>query len=546
MSQKQIEVQSLIDDSTNKSGVYYNFIVEQHVETKKEKDSFSIYKAEFNFVYNREAKIYESYIDANNNLSELNLINFYDVLDNNVNSKKNDLTQYFEKDLDLKFRNISNKIKLFSTGLKEYQTLEDFLPFYTQIIYDNVLYRKSKIFSLFREYNIQRDILKFFSSEFSQNSKYVEISNGILLDNDIINDYSFFNKFQEILDSNTITYDDAKAKKDTYFEVIGYKISKYYGSKGYDNNPIQEWYIPNVSSKDTQLIDSQIKYSKKYFYKISLILATVGIKYTSSLVTDTSVFLTEVDSTGYEGFLLESPPVQPDIFFVPYMGEANRIKVLLNGIIDKYEAKPVKILASDVDFIKTLQNSDLVSGDKIIYESKDSIKQFQVMRLDAPPVTYEDFAFGKIINIPKGLTTLEDDIESNKKYYYIARCIDFHGQISNPTEVFTVELVNDLGTIYPIFGTYTFQKQEELKQLSKKFSKTLLLEPRLTHLIYDEERNKDLEGLTDKDAILQNVKIGTVTPDIWDKKFKLRVTSLSTGKKIDLNLQFKKQRLQKK
>lgn len=532
MSQKQIQIQSAVSDP-----FYYNFMANQHVETKKE-EGYSIYKAEFNFVYNWEAKLYENYI-IQNKPPELDLINFYNLVDRYADNTKFDFKGYFQKDLVEKINNPTIKTTILP-NLKKYSLFIDYLPYYTEIIFDNVLYSVSKMSQLFKEYNIQDKVLEYFSKN-QNNLTYVEISSGILFDNDIAKEPSFFQKFNNIIDKSAINIAQANNKEETYFEVIGYKISKYYGSKGF-KDAVQEWYILNTSDEKNRFIDSQIIYEKNYFYKISMITATIGLKKDGT----SSVLLMETESTGYEGYLLESPPVHPDLYFATYSGDTNKIKVLLNGIVDKYESKPIKILQSDVEQIKKILNSDLAKGDKVTYESKDTVKKFQVIRLDVAPSSYEDFAFGKIVNIPSGLTTFEDDIEQNKKYYYIARSIDFHEHFSNPTEVFTVEIINDLETVYPIFGIYEFKKDEELKELSKKFNKVLSLQPRLAHLIYDENRNKGLEQKTDQNTILQTVNIGTTTPEIWDKNFKVRITSLSTGKKIDLNLKFKKNRLQKK
>lgn len=41
-----------------------------------------------------------------------------------------------------------------------------------------------------------------------------------------------------------------------------------------------------------------------------------------------------------------------------------------------------------------------------------------------------------------------DYISSNKKYYYTFRMVDVHGHVSNPTEIYEIELVNDEGSVY--------------------------------------------------------------------------------------------------
>ena len=42
----------------------------------------------------------------------------------------------------------------------------------------------------------------------------------------------------------------------------------------------------------------------------------------------------------------------------------------------------------------------------------------------------------------------KDTIQTNKKYYYTFRTVDFHGNVSNPSPIYEVELVDDEGRRY--------------------------------------------------------------------------------------------------
>jgi hypothetical protein len=110
----------------------------------------------------------------------------------------------------------------------------------------------------------------------------------------------------------------------------------------------------------------------------------------------------------------------------------------------------------------------------------------------------------------------------------MARSVDYHDKISNPTHIFEVELINDNGTIYPNIEIVQFDKNEMLKTNLKSFRRYLKIAPALKQiLVKDENKEKD------------NIKLGLSTESVWDKNMKIRLTSKQTGRKIDLNFKFK-------
>ena len=124
--------------------------------------------------------------------------------------------------------------------------------------------------------------------------------------------------------------------------------------------------------------------------------------------------------------------------------------------------------------------------------------------------------------------SLEDTIESNKKYYYVARSIDYHGHYSNPTPIYEVEILNENGLVIPITSVVDFAKKENNVDQNKSLKKYLKIQPAIRHRIFNAEKISNNE-----------VQLGNDEINPWSKTFKIRLTSKSTGKKIDINFKFK-------
>ena len=103
--------------------------------------------------------------------------------------------------------------------------------------------------------------------------------------------------------------------------------------------------------------------------------------------------------------------------------------------------------------------------------------------------------------------------------------------------------MDDDGAIYPLISIVDF-KEEVLVQNSKSLKKVMQIIPAFPHTVLN---NPDLQGL---DSILEYYifneelfKLGVDNPDLWNKTFKIRLTSKKTGKKIDLKVKFTRDHL---
>tara|TARA_R100000008_G_scaffold33750_1_gene19087 strand:+ start:11469 stop:14468 length:3000 start_codon:yes stop_codon:yes gene_type:complete len=268
--------------------------------------------------------------------------------------------------------------------------------------------------------------------------------------------------------------------------------------------------------------------------------------------------------------VLDRPPVPPDVNIVPFSGIHNKIFIMLNASVGDYTLDPISLALEDGEqFSKIRDSQGLGSDDPINFQTDDANVSYQIFRTATAPLSYDDFQIEEPINIEK--TSYIDTISPNQKYYYTFRAIDENGHMSNPTGVFEVELVTledgsdvSKAAILPLIKEYTFPEAID-SYATRDFRKYLLIKPALgqDELDYnnsniisaDEQKNPNLispnfgvkqKKIFSSESGEYNPSEGTWTePSGSVPRYKLRVTSKKTGRKIDINFKFtNKQRQQ--
>lgn len=283
-------------------------------------------------------------------------------------------------------------------------------------------------------------------------------------------------------------------------------------------------------------------------------------------------------------FNVDSPPIPPSVQFFPFKNINNKIGFWLNIGIGELEMAYIslgntkiqeealgkymsisKIVADKLDTFNLTpeQAAAAAAASPILYSTDDFGGKIEVYRITTRPKTYTDFGDSKIADIDvEGYRSFVDDIVPNQDYYYTFKHVDVHGLPSNPTPVYHLKMVTSnsskedgavrvgvenaspvlFNRIIPIKGKLDDKKTE------KSFKKYLLIEPSLsqTYLNFDNFENGDATSgfSTANDIQLspQELKIGKNDPGfrpVDGKKFKIRVTSKQTGRRIDLNVDFK-------
>jgi hypothetical protein len=355
-------------------------------------------------------------------------------------------------------------------------------------------------------------------------------------------------KVDEIVRNNLRSFQDLLVGNKCYNEIVFYRIDKHDAADNRNAAPIQSFYLSNLGDlKDLHYVDTQVKYGKSYVYKIYSMNLIVGSSYryerlrdgALKVITRPSLQLMEIPIFSKEAMVMDNPPIAPDIDIIPFRGVNNKLRLALNSGTGRYDLHPVIIQELEQDQINKFRIAqDLSPEDKIRYETDDKVDDFIIYRLDREPRSYKDFQEGvikEISTLRASSSSTNDTVIPNKKYYYCVKAIDVHGHYSYPTVVYQAEIVDDAGSVYPIINTFEF-REPDVKQPAVAIKRFLHIEPTTSNTFVNYEKSGITGGREVKPG--QKVILGTTADPVWGKKFKVRLTSKSTGKKIDFNLEY--------
>ncbi len=239
------------------------------------------------------------------------------------------------------------------------------------------------------------------------------------------------------------------------------------------------------------------------------------------------------------------PPQAPDVDIFPLKGSNRELKILLNNNGCKTSSYPIIIEPSDVAIFEDIK---LMQGrgetQPILFGSDDSVLSYQIFRTTEKPNSYADFA-GNLLHTIEAVTpfgrrvisaSVLENINPNVLYYYCFRAIDKNGYLSNPSSILKVQLVDDNGRVYPIIEPYDFDLDEP-RETEKSFKRYLEIDASLQEKIIHHAPAGDTQSAGNPHQAPTGVSLGDKA---WGTtRFKVRVISKDTGRKIDLNLNFK-------
>jgi hypothetical protein len=365
------------------------------------------------------------------------------------------------------------------------------------------------------------------------------------------------------------SYKDILSGEQSFSETIGYKINKHEVINGVvQEEPIQQFYLMGHGNNNTiNFCDTQVIFEKTYQYEIFSINFVVGSLYTRPDFSITG-FFTGADRLTYteevtseqawsiieapffkkKVSIVDKPPLAPQATFLPYQGIDDKLRIMLQSNFGTVSQKPIKILDEDEELIQQMRLSQPVSiaTGEIQYSNDSLSSEYQSIRLDYAPRSLEDFSNSTHIRKyeVKGRTLIiqEDDFEPNKDYYYIFRAIDKRG-ISNPSIIYKFRLVSYANGIFMDVEEYNIKKPE-IEEIC--FRELIQIEPS------DIQKSIDFSQIDSvgtpeffiSSPSLQNIKLGNDNNNpVWGRKFKMRITSKSSGRSIDVIFKFKQEKM---
>ena len=132
---------------------------------------------------------------------------------------------------------------------------------------------------------------------------------------------------------------------------------------------------------------------------------------------------------------------------------------------------------------------------------------------------------------------ISDQITPNTVYYYVFRFVNENGMHGPLSQIIQCELVNDGGYSYALFDTVDTSEfnPNQITKTSKAFKKLMQIVPNINQLYFNDQ------GVNYEDYAqnqIDNLQVGLSETGLWNKKFKIRLTSKKTSKKLDLNVSY--------
>ena len=401
-----------------------------------------------------------------------------------------------------------------------------------------------------------------------------------------INVNTFYDRLKDLADTHGRAFYQILRGDPAYSETLMYKVEKFVGpiDSITTSDPIQSFHFMNLTElvdyykeedqqRHIKFVDTQVKYGQDYSYVVTAYQAIVGshyrYEYEGPILRDvgvdgylyrvnieTVIKVVEIPLYASSGKVLDLAPLPPQVDFKPIQGSANKIRISFDMSLGSQDLEPISLNSQEqTTFDQMAVNQNRADG-LLTFGSDNAPTAYEVFKLDTPPVKIEDFDGNRIATI----STLSSDGKTkrqassatyiarqpiNQKCYYMFRSVDFHGGLSNPSTVYEVELYGDTGVTFPIIREYQFG-QISPKMDSKSARKIIQIVPRFTQAYL----NQDASGLIDpatgevKAAMGSRVYLGVEDEPLFGRgdkprKFKIRITSKTTGKKVDLNVSFK-------
>jgi hypothetical protein len=224
--------------------------------------------------------------------------------------------------------------------------------------------------------------------------------------------------------------------------------------------------------------------------------------------------------------------------------------------LDTSIAYPTPITSDErITYSRYLSSQNMLDTDKVKFGTVSKPTKVQVYRLSHKPKSMSEFE-GNLVttkdlvirdennNLHRTYITpvcfYDERIATSHKFYYTFRYLNENNTPGAWSHIIEAELVEDGGYKYAVFNSIIeseLEKDIKHEHPYQQFKKLLMLRPTIPQIDLDAlNLNYDITA----EEAYDDVTLGnTVSSKIWDKTYKIRLTSRKTGKKIDLNVTYK-------
>lgn len=363
---------------------------------------------------------------------------------------------------------------------------------------------------------------------------------------------AFIGKLRKFSKEKMPSIDDILNNKPVETETLFYRIDK--SVDGVDS-VIQSFWVP-ADDGFVDLVDTQVKYGVKYRYTVHAYVLAFGCQYQVSDKTTQgnkvnldfqmipSFKVIEVPNV-YSDIcrIIQPPQPVPTVQFVNEKNADDYLKIYLNLSLNSNNEplRPIDERELQQEILRR-EYDRLEERDRFVYNNERAL--YEVYRTSFQPKKLTDLQGHRIASIrnsfPSTGVSHTDYVVPFTKYYYVFRSVNFHGLVSNPTPIYEVELTKDADETFLSAKSVGFLK-DNTSQTTRRFIKLMQAIPASQHTVFDNEANGllDEEGnerTTLRGLAINNLSLGVAEKPIWGKKFKFRITSTTTGKKIDVNI----------
>ncbi len=364
----------------------------------------------------------------------------------------------------------------------------------------------------------------------------------------------YLNLRQKISNLGTFNHPNLSGDEYLFFEIQKYKVG---GGRG-SNGKKQSFWIGNFGNNSVKVFDTQVHVGSGNRYRYEFYAYVMAGRIQDGVPEYWLLKVPIFEQT----CKIEQPSLPvPQVSFSNVKDSKNKIKINLN--LSANSENPPEFFglfeSEKADFDQRESEYDITrEKDKFTYESQAG--DFEIYKMETQPQQgpdgnpYQNIATNSTvtrIQAPFGgtLATLTDSIVPFKKYYYVFRAINAYGYPSNPSPIWQIEKTRDADETFLHANVVGFAKPNQDKyKLDKTMSRLLQIVPSLNQSSFD---SAQLNGGTfaqysDSDPI---PTLGVVGEKMWYTKlngvetnqgirFKVRLTSRDTGRKLDLNLKF--------